>query len=235
MKNLTNRFVSFMLIFALALSLSVPAFAAECPSTNKSESGTTQAQATVTDDGIYINGHYYTKALFVSMLDSAENVQIFSDDESGEVMPASAVGAGAIGLGALAGTWVIPVLGTVVITAGGVILIKDVIVPAGTWAYNAVIQWFADRAEKEAYEKAKQKGTPTNNHSTQSGGSNLPTEGDPNSSKDHKVNGVVKQRRYYDADGHADMDIDYTHGGVGHTFPHRHYWVNGVRGKEVPF
>lgn len=31
MKNLTNRFVSFMLVFALALSLSAPAFAADVP------------------------------------------------------------------------------------------------------------------------------------------------------------------------------------------------------------
>lgn len=232
MKNLTNRFISFMLVFALALSLSAPAFAAEYSST---DNGTAQAQITVTDDGVYINEHYYSKTLFVLMLDSAESVQIFDNDEFGEAMPMSAIGAGAIGLGALAGTWVIPLLGTVVITAGGVILIENVIVPAGTWVYNAVIQWFADRAEKEAYEEAKQNGTPANNHSTQTGGSSLPPEGDPNSSKDHKVNGVIKQRRYYGADGKADMDIDYTHGGVKHTFPHRHYWVNGIRGEEVPF
>ena len=35
MKNLTNRFVSFMLVFALALSLSAPAFAAEYSGTNE--------------------------------------------------------------------------------------------------------------------------------------------------------------------------------------------------------
>ncbi|MFV8821503.1 hypothetical protein [Faecalibacterium sp. 9] len=40
----------------------------------------------------------------------------------------------------------------------------------------------------------------------------------------------VKQRRYYDKNGNADMDIDYRHGGTGHTFPHRHDWNNGVRG-----
>ena len=43
MKNLTNRLVSFMLIFALALSLSAPAFAAEYSGTNELENeiGTT--------------------------------------------------------------------------------------------------------------------------------------------------------------------------------------------------
>ena len=35
MINLTNRFVSFMLVFALALSLSAPAFAAEYSGTNE--------------------------------------------------------------------------------------------------------------------------------------------------------------------------------------------------------
>ena len=45
MKNLTNRFVSFMLVFALALSLSAPAFAAEYSGTNElnNEVGTIDA------------------------------------------------------------------------------------------------------------------------------------------------------------------------------------------------
>lgn len=45
MKNLTNRFVSFMLVFALALSLSSPAFAAEYSGTNElnNEVGTIDA------------------------------------------------------------------------------------------------------------------------------------------------------------------------------------------------
>ena len=45
MKNLTNRFVSFMLVFALALSLSAPASAAEYSGTNElnNEVGTIDA------------------------------------------------------------------------------------------------------------------------------------------------------------------------------------------------
>ena len=45
MKNLTDRFVSFMLVFALALSLSAPAFAAEYSGTNElnNEVGTIDA------------------------------------------------------------------------------------------------------------------------------------------------------------------------------------------------
>ena len=79
---------------------------------------------------------------------------------------------------------------------------------------------------------AKNTGEPTDKHSTQSTseGSSLPKTGTPYSSKDLEDSEGVKQRRYYDKNGNADMDIDYRHGGTGHTFPHRHDWNNGVRG-----
>lgn len=78
----------------------------------------------------------------------------------------------------------------------------------------------------------KNTGEPTDKHSTQSTseGSSLPKTGTPYSSKDLEDSEGVKQRRYYDKNGNADMDIDYRHGGTGHTFPHRHDWNNGVRG-----
>lgn len=164
----------------------------------------------ITDDSICINGKYYTEEEFEELLNTAVNINV----------PQNRIA------GAIAGTWFIPGVGEVVITATGVILIGGVVVGVGTWAYNKVMNWFKDRAYKEA----KEKGTPTDNHSTQVGGS-LPTKGSPRSSKDLKdKNGKLKQRRYYDEDGNADMDIDYSHGGVGHKFPHRHDWNNGTRG-----
>lgn len=90
-----------------------------------------------------------------------------------------------------------------------------------------------DKAEKQQkkYDQAKKDGKPTDNHSTQSG-SSLPTKSKTNSSKDLKDSQGVKQRRYYDKNGNADMDIDYRHGGnETHKFPHQHNWNNGVRGK----
>lgn len=68
---------------------------------------------------------------------------------------------------------------------------------------------------------AKNTGEPTDKHSTQSTseGSSLPKTGTPYSSKDLEDSEGVKQRRYYDKNGNADMDIDYRHGGTGHTFP----------------
>lgn len=89
-----------------------------------------------------------------------------------------------------------------------------------------------EKTKQKNYEKAKKNGTPTADHSTETGSASLPPKGRPNSSKDLKGSNGIKQRRYYDKNGNADMDIDYQHGGnETHKFPHRHDWVNGKRGK----
>ncbi len=96
----------------------------------------------------------------------------------------------------------------------------------GSWLYNKVAAYFAERA----YEKAKKDGAKTENHSSQSTStkSSLPTTGKALSSKDLKDSKGVKQRRYYDKNGKADVDIDFRHAG-NFKFPHRHTWTNGVR------
>lgn len=78
-------------------------------------------------------------------------------------------------------------------------------------------------------------GTKTDNYSIQNGGS-LKRKGKPNSSRDLKdpSTGKVKQRRYYDKNGKADIDIDYTNHGNAKQHPkvpYRHNWKNGIRGK----
>ena len=51
----------------------------------------------------------------------------------------------------VAGTWFVPGVGEVIITATGVILISGVAVEVGSWVYDAVTDWFAKQAEiKEA-------------------------------------------------------------------------------------
>ena len=159
--------------------------------------------------GVYIDNIYYSQEQFIQLLDNAQKV----------VTPQTR------SVALVAGTWWIPGVGQVVITAAGVILVAGAVVEAGSWIYDAITNWF----EQQAYEDAKDAGTPTNDHSTQEG-SSLPKTGRPNSSKDLKDNQGIKQRRYYDKNGNADMDIDYRHGGTGHTFPHRHDWNNGERG-----
>ena len=122
------------------------------------------------------------------------------------------------------------IIGETLIEATGVII------EVGSWIYNLIISWFESEEQKESdYKDAKNNGTPTKNHD--SGSTEQPgTKGDPYSSKDQKnPDGSVKQRRYFDKNGNADMDIDYNHGGTGHPFPHRHYWENGKRGDWQPF
>lgn len=52
-----------------------------------------------------------------------------------------------------------------------------------------------------------------------------PVIGKPNSIYEiYNKNGSLKQRRQFDKNGRAKKDIDYSHGGVGHEFPHVHDW-----------
>lgn len=205
------------LVLSLAVTLSASATVlAQAPSIKEGHVTTT---ASVTNDGICINGKYYTKVQFKHLLNKAQKTETVQPYDLGD--------AGAL----IAGTWWIPGIGEVIVTTAGLVIVAGVIYEVGTWVYDTVTQWFAERAE-QAYEDAKNTGEPTDKHSTQSTseGSSLPKTGTPYSSKDLEDSEGVKQRRYYDKNGNADMDIDYRHGGTGHTFPHRHDWNNGVRG-----
>lgn len=214
MKKMSRFLAVFLSLAMLIVSMPLTAFASET-STHYIASETNN-NVVVTDTGIYVNGAYYSQEQFIRLLDTAQEI------ETPQTRSAALV----------AGSWLIPGIGQVIVTAAGAVIVAGAVVEVGSWVYNAVVDWFEDRAVQQAYEDAKENGEPTDDHSTQntSEGSSLPKTGRPNSSKDLKDGQGVKQRRYYDKDGNADMDIDYRHGGTGHTFPHRHDWNNGVRG-----
>ena len=71
-------------------------------------------------------------------------------------------------------------------------------------------------------------GQPLNDHRVvpNSEANKLPVTGVPNSSADLlNPDSSVKQRRYYDEDGKAQMDIDFNHTDDGtHEFPHTYIW-----------
>lgn len=126
----------------------------------------------------------------------------------------------------MAGTWYIPGIGKIVVAAGAIYVGGVVLTKVSSSVASKVKSWLIARAEAKEYESAKEEGTRTKNHSTETG-SRLNKTGKKYSSKDLKdKNGKLKQRRYYDKNGNAELDIDYSHGGVGHKFPHRHYWKN---------
>jgi hypothetical protein len=87
-------------------------------------------------------------------------------------------------------------------------------------------------AEQIKYDKAKVAGDKAPTHEEEKKADSLPMVGKSNSSKDLIKNGTKKQRRYYDKNGKADMDIDYTDHGTPkiHPNPHRHNWNGNTRG-----
>lgn len=215
MKKFSKKILTLFLIISIIFNPSSSVFASNMKNNNT---------ILVVNDGIYIKGSYYSQEEFGKLLDTA--IPITQKRQSRSAIAIGGVGSYFVSAG-IAGSYFIPGIGEVLITVTGVIIIGGVIIKSGSWVYNKVVNWFEDRS----YENAKEKGIPTNNHSTQVGGS-LPPKGPPRSSKDKKdKNGKLKQRRYYDKNGNADMDIDYSHGGSDkwHDFPHRHYWNNGHR------
>ncbi len=75
-------------------------------------------------------------------------------------------------------------------------------------------------------------GQPMGDHQVIDDKTSLPaTKQTPNSSADLlNPDGSVKQRRYYDEEGRAKMDIDFNHSDDGtHVFPHIHLWDWGKK------
>lgn len=182
----------------------------------------------VTMDGIFVEGVFYSQNDFEKMLITATYSE--TEYQLNQTVPTnsySTMAANPADLAGLpAGTWWIPGIGKVVVTVAGVVVIAGVTIKGGTWVYNKVKAYFAEKK----YETAKKNGSKAAKHSNQSTskGTSLSTKGTPLSSKDLKDSKGTKQRRYYDKNGNADLDIDYRHAGK-YKFPHRHTWNNGKR------
>ncbi len=80
---------------------------------------------------IYIEGIYYSKEQFIRLLDTAQEM------DTPQTRSALAL---------TAGTFFIPGVGQVVVTAFGVILVAGTVIGVGTWVYNVVTDWFAQRS-----------------------------------------------------------------------------------------
>lgn len=130
----------------------------------------------------------------------------------------------AIATPAVIAVYALPAIGDVILYVGGAIGIAGIIYAAGEW-YNNYIKDLI-------YQDAKNKGIPTSNHKTVTNNDQFGRRGDPESSKDYAPAGELKQRRYYNRNGAADLDIDYYDNNPPdtHIFPHRHNWINDVRG-----
>ena len=129
--------LSFLLVFVMLFSTSVPAFATSFPPENENSS------VIVTDSGVYINDVYYTQEQFVQLLETAQEIETETGNQTRSAAAAL-----------VAGTWYIPGIGQVIVTAAGAVLVAGAVIEVGSWIYDTVVEWFATRAEiKEAKEK----------------------------------------------------------------------------------
>ncbi len=148
-----KRKITFLLIFSILLSTIAPAtksYASENQSNKLEEVTNNQSNVHVTDDGIFIDDKFYTQEEFTNLLDSA--ILVSEDNTNGiSTRNAAVADAGAM---LVAGTWWIPGVGEVVVTAAGVIIVAGTVVAVGSWAYKTVTNWFKNRAYNKSAEKA---------------------------------------------------------------------------------
>lgn len=142
MKNY-KKFFTIFIAFVMAFSTSIVCFANTPVNFSDStySNDTNNTSIVVSEDGIYVNGTFYTQEQFKNLLNQAVEIE---NDLSYNVSYRSAAAAALI-----AGTWWIPVVGKVVITTTGAIIVGGAVVKAGTWVYNEVVKWFEQRQEAE--------------------------------------------------------------------------------------
>ncbi|MDE6282063.1 MAG: hypothetical protein K2M15_09850 [Oscillospiraceae bacterium] len=142
MKKFGTKITSAFLSLVMLVSLTTSTFAATI-----SEEEEPSSIVIVVDDGVYINDIFYSQAEFLALLNDA--IEMPAIQTYGAV-----AGTIAAGVGVIEGTWWIPGVGQVLVTAGGVILLGGAVVAVGSWLYNAITKWFADRAYDKSAEDA---------------------------------------------------------------------------------
>lgn len=110
------------------------------------------SEVIVTDEGIFVNGEFYSQETFEKLLANAPYVETEYDSPysnttynlySSSSSPAiTTMAANAGDLGFQVGTWMIPGIGKVIVTAVGTVIIAGAVIKAGTWAYNTVKSFF---------------------------------------------------------------------------------------------
>lgn len=121
-----RRLLTVLLAVMMVCSTSMTAFASTTSTPHIVSE--TSSNVIITDTGIYVNGIYYSQEQFIQLLDTAQEI------ETRQTRSASLV----------AGSWLIPGIGQVVVTAAAVVLVAGAVVEVGSWVYNAVIDWFVD-------------------------------------------------------------------------------------------
>lgn len=120
----------------MVASTSVIAFAeSNSTYTNVENASDVAGNVIITNDGVTINGVYYTKAEFESLLNKAVKI------ETPQTRAAIA-----------AGIYFIPGIGQIAIAAMGAIVVAGVAVAAGSWLYDTITNWLSDSTAREIAE-----------------------------------------------------------------------------------
>lgn len=135
MKNY-KKSISFILVFCIMLTT----FGSISFAEQNVGQASVQETLRVTEDGAYIDNVYYTQEEFGDLLDNAQVIEISSDNSNNDEMIAP------MSLVLAAGTYYIVGIGTVVITEVGKIIVAGVIVKAGSWMYDKIMNWFEARS-----------------------------------------------------------------------------------------
>lgn len=124
-----------MLAFILMTTTSITALA-ESNSTYASSADATETSGNVviTANGVTINGTYYTKAEFESLLNKAVKI---------ETPQTRAIAAG---------LYFIPGIGEIAIAATGAIVVAGVTIAVGSWLYDTITNWLSDSEAQEIAE-----------------------------------------------------------------------------------
>ena len=132
------KLLSCILPASVLASNTVPAMAADNDVVNTSNA-LPQASISITDDGITINGIYYTPSQFEELLETAEEIETPDPRPQTRSMIA----------GAAAGSYFIPGVGQVLIAATGAVIVGGVAITAGNWAYKKIVSFFKEHTKNK--------------------------------------------------------------------------------------
>lgn len=141
-----KKYTALLLAGLMAMNTGITAFAQNnAVNTGINSVSKSSGSVIVTDDGVTINGVFYTKSEFKKLLNQAVEV---SGSNSGIIQPQM--------LPAAAGVYFIPGIGEIAIAATGVIVLGGVAVVAGSWLYDTITDWLSD-SDARAIAKIKGK------------------------------------------------------------------------------
>lgn len=132
MKFFKSKFVALFISLTFLTNSVVPVLANDNIEYNKN------SVVKVVDNGIYIDNKFYTISEFEVLLQNSTEISSSQPTERT-----------AITGGLIAGSWYIPGVGPVVVTAVGAVLVAGSAVAVGSWAYNKVVDYFSTKKEIE--------------------------------------------------------------------------------------